>query len=482
LLINLLKQKTTIESIVLLLIISLGIIVFAIWFFYNPVQHLSTSLPGLDNRPAFDSTAVDSVIIGEKFREYETYTSTLTGKWTRFRGADYDNIYKGPGKFIDKFDTLGPKILWQVELGEGHAAPVIYNGRVYLLDYDERKKNDALRCFSLETGKELWRRWYAVNVKRNHGMSRTVPAITDKYIVTIGPKCHVMCCDPITGKLIWGIDLVKEYKAEVPLWYTGQCPLIENDIVVLAPGGKALLIGVDCKTGKVVWQTPNPGGMKMSHSSVMPMNFEGKKMYVYAAIGGVCGISAEGTDRGKILWRINKFNPSVMAPSPLVLPGGKIFLTAGYGAGAAMLQVVKTGTGFDAKVVQIYKPSEGLASEQQTPVFYKGFIFGILPKDAGTARNQFVCYSPNDCKKMLWTSSKTDRYGLGPYIIADGKFFILSDDGTLTIAKAQTSGFEFLDKAKIMDGQDAWGPMAIADGRLLLRDSKLLVCIDIQKK
>jgi outer membrane protein assembly factor BamB len=83
---------------------------------------------------------------------------------------------------------------------------------------------------------------------------------------------------------------------------------------------------------------------------------------------------------------------------------------------------------------------------------------------------------------MLWTSSKTDRYGLGPYIIADGKFFILSDDGTLTIAKAQTSGFEFLDKAKIMDGQDAWGPMAIADGRLLLRDSKLLVCIDIQKK
>ena len=477
-----LKPKDKIENIVLMLIISIGIVSFILWFFHNPVKGLDASLPGLDNRPLIDSTAIDSVIIGEKFKEYGTFSSGLTGKWTRFRGAEFDNIYKGNEKLIEKFDTAGPTILWSVEMGEGHAAPVIYNGRVYVLDYDERKRNDALRCFSLETGNELWRRWYSVKVKRNHGMSRTVPAITEKYIVTIGPKCHVMCCDPVTGSLLWGIDMVKDYKAEVPLWYTGQCPLIDNDIAVLAPGGSALLIGIDCKTGKVVWKTPNPGNMKMSHSSVMPMTFAGKKMYIYAAIGGVCGISAEGGDRGKILWRQNKFNPSVMAPSPLVLPDGKIFLTAGYGAGAAMLQLVKNGEIFDSRVLQIYKPAEGLASEQQTPLFYKGLIFGILPKDAGSSRNQFVCTSPDDSKKILWTSSKTDRYGLGPYIIADGKFFILSDDGELSIAKASTTGFVFLDKTKIMDGQDAWGPMAIADGRLLLRDSKLLVCIDIRKK
>jgi len=476
------KEKKRIEYIVLTSIISVGIIVFFFWFFHNPVKALSTSMPGLDNRPLVDTTAIDSVIIGEKFKEYETFSSSLTGKWPRFRGSDFDNILKSQDKLIEKFDTSGPDILWTVELGEGHAAPVIFNGRVYLLDYDERKKNDALRCFSLETGKELWRRWYAVNVKRNHGMSRTVPAITDGFIVTMGPKCHVMCCDPVSGDLKWGIDLVREYKTEVPLWYTGQCPLIDKDIVVLAPGGTDLLIGVELKSGKVIWKTPNPGGMKMSHSSIMPMTFAGKKMYVYAAIGGVCGISAEGSDRGKILWRQNKFNPSVMAPSPLVLPDGKIFLTAGYGAGAAMLQLVKSGETFDAKVLQIYKPSEGLASEQQTPLFYKGFIFGILPKDAGPARNQLACFSPSDCKKILWTSSKTDRYGLGPYIIADGKLFILSDDGTLNIAKASTSSFVFLDKAQILDGQDAWGPMAIADGKLLLRDDKTLVCIDILKK
>ena len=26
-------------------------------------------------------------------------------------------------------------------------------------------------------------------------MSRTVPAVTDKYVVALGPKCHVMCLD-----------------------------------------------------------------------------------------------------------------------------------------------------------------------------------------------------------------------------------------------------------------------------------------------
>ena len=96
-------------------------------------------------------------------------------------------------------------------------------------------------------------------------------------------------------------------------------------------------------------------------------------------------------------------------------------------------------------------------------------------------RNQFVCVDPNDCQTILWTSGKDERYGLGPYTIADDKFFILNDDGTLTIAKASTEKFTLLDKAKIIDGVDAWGPIAIADGYLLMRDSKTMVCLDIRK-
>lgn len=140
-------------------------------------------------------------------------------------------------------------------------------------------------------------------MKRNHGFSRTVPVIRDEYVITIGPQGHVMCCDPVTGDLKWGIDMQKQFKTEVPFWYTGQCPCVDDDVLVLAPAGEeTLLAGVDCLTGEIVWSTPNTLGYKMSHSSVMPMSLSNKRTYVYAGVGGVCGVSAEKADRGTLLW------------------------------------------------------------------------------------------------------------------------------------------------------------------------------------
>ena len=371
--------------------------------------------------------------------------------------------------------------MWSVELGEGHAAPVVYKGRVYLLDYSEEKKADVLRCLSLDNGREIWQRWYNVDIKRNHGMSRTIPAISEKYIVTIGPRCHVMCVDTDSGTFRWGINLEKEYGTEVPLWYTGQCPLIDNSIAVIAPAGKSLMIGVDCDSGKVVWETPNPDNWKMSHSSIVKATMFGKEMYVYASLGGVVGISAKGENRGQILWETKLFDHSVIAPAPVILPDNRVYLTAGYGAGSMVIKIIKENGTYRAEMIQELTPKEGFASEQQTPIFHKGHLFGILPKDAGGLKTQFVCCSPDDCSKILWSSGKTNRFGIGPFMVADGKFFILSDDGELTVAKVSTKEYQPLAKAKILDGVDAWGPLAIVNGRLLARDSKTMVCVDLRK-
>jgi outer membrane protein assembly factor BamB len=475
------SMKAWSERSVLWITIFTGCCIFLYWLFHNPVKGFQEAVPGLDNRPAKSVSPGDSVVIGEKFSAYMvSFKTSLTGKWPNFRGADHDNISKETTRLIDHWPANGPKILWKKIMGEGHAAAAIYNGRVYVLDYDERKKTDVLHCYSLVDGKELWRRWYSVDVKRNHGMSRTIPAVNSKYVITIGPRCQVMCCNAITGDLLWGIDLVREFRTTVPLWYTGQCPIIDNDIAVIAPGGTALLMGVDCATGKIVWQTPNADSVKMSHSSVVPMTIAGKKMYVYNALGGLCGISAEENDLGKLLWKTKDFSPSVIAPSPLYVGRNKIFVTAGYGAGSALFQINRNGDYFSVQKLQSYKPSQGMSSEQQTPIFKNGFVYNIQSKDAGTSRNQFVCCMPDDFMKILWTSSTTDRFGLGPYIIADNKFFILNDEGELTIARYSTSKFEVLDKAKIIEGQDAWGPLAIVDGILVMRDSKQMVCVDLR--
>lgn len=472
-----------IEKLMLPLMITAGIAAFGYWLWYNPVQDFTMSVPGLDNRPEVDQAAMETIIIGELFTTNALPPSNnqLTGKWPRFRGADFDNINKEHIPLIDNWENNEPEILWEMSLGEGYAAPAIYNGRGYLLDYDEEKKADNLICFDLQSGRIFWERGYHVSVRRNHGMSRTVPAVNENYVVTIGPRGHVMCTHRLTGELLWGLDLVKEYNTEIPFWYTGQCPLIDGNTAILATGGNALLIGIDCQTGKVLWESPNPGKWQMSHSSIMPMHFAGKKMYVYAAVGGICGISAEGPDTGSILWSTTDFSPSVVAPSPVVFDDGRIYMTAGYGAGSATFQLHENNGIFTVETTGKYSPREALASEQQTPVVIDGRMYAILPKDAGSNRNQFVCCPSRDAASFIWTSGKTHRFGLGPYLYADGKFFILDDDGTLFITKPTESTLRILDQRRIIEGQDAWGPLALADGLLLLRDAKKLVCINIRK-
>ncbi|RPI03763.1 MAG: hypothetical protein EHM72_00495, partial [Calditrichaeota bacterium] len=464
------NQASFVQKFTITLTLIAGI-AFGYWLFYDPVSKFNEFNPGNDNRPAEMQAAIGVVNIGAFFISLAAEPATPSSSWPRFRGSESDNISKQRVKLADSWGERGPRRLWAVDLGEGHSGPVVANGLVYVLDYDEVNRRDILRCFTLNAGAELWQRGYDIYIKRNHGMSRTVPAVQDSFVVSMGPRCQVMCAQAHTGAFIWGIDIEREFSSEVPLWYTGQCPLIDGDQVVLATGGDFLMVGIDLASGQVVWKTPNPLGWKMSHSSVMPMTLFGKRMYVYAAIGGILAVSAEAEDQGRLLFQSSEWSPTVVAPSPVALGQGKIFFTAGYGAGSALFQVNRNDADYTTTLLQTYKPDAGLCSEQQTPLFFQGHLFSILPKDAGARRNQFVCAASEHPENILWTSDKEFRFGLGPYLIADGKFFILSDEGVLTMAEATAKGFRILDRAQVLSGHDAWGPMAIVDGRLLCRDS-----------
>src|SRR4030042_4094737 len=131
------SMKLWSERFILWITIFAGCCIFFYWFFHNPVKAFVEAVPGHDNRPARVISASDSVIIGEHYTLYvDAYETSLAGKWPNFRGADHDNISKENIRLIDKWPADGPKILWEKEMGEGHAAAAIYNGRVYLLDYD----------------------------------------------------------------------------------------------------------------------------------------------------------------------------------------------------------------------------------------------------------------------------------------------------------------------------------------------------------
>lgn len=464
-------------------LLAAGLAAFAFWRARDAAGGLGPRQPGMDGRPAgMEAHSAEKITVGESFEEFDGKPSALPGSWPRFRGPDFDNISKETVPLADRWPEGGPKVLWSLDLGEGYAGAAVHRGRVYVLDYDEKKKADALRCFSLEDGKEIWRRSYRVKVQRNHGMSRTVPAVDDRVVVTIGPRCHVMAADASTGALKWTLDLERDYGTATPLWYNGQCPLLDGPAVVIAPGGKkALLIGVEAETGRILWETPNPKGWAMSHSSVMPMTLGGKKMYVYCSQGGVAGVSAAKEDAGRLLWELPDWNGQVLVPSPVILDDGLVYVTAGYNAGSLLFRVSEKDGRFEAKVVRRLATQAGLASEQQTPIYFNGHLFAVFPKDAGGLRQQFACVRPDDHGKIVWSSGKEKRFGLGPFLLADGKFFLLNDEGVLTVIRAGTVRYEELSEVKVLQGHDSWGPIALAGGRMILRDSKRMICIDARK-
>lgn len=415
------------------------------------------SAPAPGEGPAFGSLA-----------SFEGVASNFEGSWPRFRGAGFDGVSRDQASLARSWPEGGPEEIWSVRMGEGHAGAAVLSGRVYVMDYDRETKADVVRCLSLADGRDIWRYSYPVKVKRNHGMSRTVPAVTDRFVVTLGPKCHVACLDSETGGLLWAIDLAADYGTTVPPWYAGQCPLIDQGKAIIAPAGSSLVIAVECETGKILWESDNSMKWEMTHSSVVPMELDGRRMYVYCGSGGVCGVDAGD---GRILWQTDQWTVSVAnIPSPVPLGGGRILLSGGYNAGAAILHL--SGGGFEARISKRLGP-DVFGSPQQTPILYEGRLYAVIQD------GRFACL--DESGRLLWSSPASERFGLGPYVIADGLVYLMDNEGVLTLAEASPAGFVKLARAKVLNGPDAWAPMAVAADRLICRDLTEMKCLYIGK-
>jgi len=432
-------------------------------------KHLQLRVPGTDRPPGMEATDDLNPVQNGRVILGDGKPCDLAGAWTGFRGNLRDGKTTDSASLAHSWQSGEPRELWSVDVGEGYAGAAVLNGRVFLMDYDQQKKQDALRCLSLADGKEIWRFAYRNPVKRNHGMSRTVPALTEKFVVALGPKCHVVCVNAVSGELRWCLDLVRQYGTTVPPWYAGQCPLIDQGKVILAPGGtNALMVAVDIETGNEVWRTPNPNGWKMTHSSIMPVEFGGERMLVYCANLGVIGVSA--TD-GRLLWETTEWKIGLATvPSPLVVEDGRIFLSGGYNSGSMMLELIRDGERFSVKGRFRLAP-EVFGATQHTPILHEGHFYGVRPD------GKFVCLDLDG--KPLWVSETGQDFGLGSFIFADGAFYAMNDTGKLRMIEANAEKYHLLGETQVLKGRESWAPLAIAGGRLLVRDLTRLVCLNI---
>ena len=390
--------------------------------------------------------------------------------WTQFRGPNRDGMSTATGLYRT-WPEEGPKQLWAVPLGPGYAGPAIFGDSVYVNDYDEDSAEWFVRCLSLKDGSEKWKYSEAKKIRANHLITRTVPAVDGKYVFSLDPKCVFHCLDAATGKELWQKSFPREYKTMIPPWYAGQCPLIEEDRVLVAPGGlSAFVVALDKATGKEIWKTPNSQRWPMSHSSLMPAELCGVKQYLYCTVMGLQGIDSAN---GKILWTFKfKFNTAV-APSPLAVGDDRVFMTSLYNADSVMFRVKRDGEKYTTEELFRLAHTEW-NSEVHTPVLFEGHMFAVGKKRRGL----FSCVDLDG--KIVWDSNGKASFGLGSFLLADGMFFILEGKtGTLRLLEASTKEYKELAKTKLLRGPDVWAPMALSNGKLIIRDVSKMICLEV---
>ncbi|MBX3747917.1 MAG: PQQ-like beta-propeller repeat protein [Verrucomicrobiae bacterium] len=451
---------------------ALAVLIWLGWWFAPLRTHIVLRVPGSDRLEPSATTGIEESI--DVFQEGRLETgpgrpADLPGSWPGFRGARGDGVQHDPARLAREWPAGRPLERWAIEVGEGFAGPAIDRGRIFLMDYDRANQRDALRCISLADGSEIWRYSYPVAIKRNHGLTRTVPSVAGDRVIAMGPRCHVVAVETDTGAFRWGLDLVRDFGTTVPPWYTGQCPLVDGDRVILAPGGPdALLMAVHRSTGDILWRTPNPHDWKMTHSSVVPFVLEGRRFYLYCASGGVVAADA---DTGSIAWETGSWRINIATvPSPVIADDAQVFLTGGYNAGSLMLAFTLEAGRLEAREV-FRLDARTFGATQHTPIWYRGHLYGIR------ADGRLVCLDRQGA--VVWESGPGANFGLGPLIIADGLILALNDSAQLTIAEAVPTAYRPLASASLMDGHEAWAPLALAGSHLLARDLTRMVCLQI---
>jgi outer membrane protein assembly factor BamB len=396
--------------------------------------------------------------------------------WPQWRGPNRDNQSAETGLYRT-WPADGPKVLWKTTVADGYAGAAIRDGLVYVNDYDMVKKAHLVRAISLATGKDAWQWSSPVDVRPNHGISRTVPTVSAKLVFSLDPKCRFHVLDAKTGKLVWQKNLVQEYKATIPGWYAGQNPLLDGDRVLLATGGDALVVALDQATGKQVWRSPNPARDVMSHSSLTLATIGGVKQYLYLTMNKVVGVAAAD---GQILWSIPFIAKMAACPSPVSIGDGRVFITSGYEAGSMMIQVEKGASGFTARKLYDLTAAQ-FNSEVHTPILHKNHLFAVGSK----TRGRFTCLGLDG--KVVWQSpvvsgdpAATKTFELGGFMLADGMFFALDGrTGLLRIFEASTTQYKELASAQLLSGEEVWAPMALSNGKLVVRDMNQMVCLQV---
>lgn len=430
-----------------------------------------------------------------KIRQIRTYISAallITGiinvsaqGWPQFLGPNRNNI-SDQKNLLRSWPQNGPEVLWTTNVGKGYGGPVIKDGKVYLLDRDDQT-GDIMRCFDFNNGKELWRYSYSAPGSVSYPGSRSVPAIDGNMVYSCGPYGDLYCIDINTHKPVWNKNIMKDFGGtKIPVWAISQCPLVYGNLLIVSysKDPDAGLVAYNKLTGAIIWKTgaignetyASPSVAKIAGEDQIVMVFSSTNTFMHKDVkvtpGRIIGLKPQ---TGEILWEYDKWENVIQVAPALDAGEGRIMVVGGYDHGTIMIQVTKTNDN-KYNVKEIFYHND-FGDHTKPPVLYNGYFYAQF--STNNRRDGLCCMSMDG--KVMWKTMRSPSFDKGSMILAEG--LILATDGnkTLYLIQPDPSGFKPLASAEMLGMGQNWAPIALADGKLLIRDQSQMKCVKVTK-
>ncbi|MBI1370717.1 MAG: PQQ-binding-like beta-propeller repeat protein [Planctomycetes bacterium] len=386
--------------------------------------------------------------------------------WPQLLGPNRDGV--SAEHIIDHFPAGGPHIDWRIDVGAGFAGPAVSGEHVLVFD---RIDNTArLRSLDAASGKVQWTFTYPTRYVDNFGFDngpRAVPTIEGDRVYTYGAEGMIHCLDLATGRIIWSLDTVKQFRSDKGFFGRAGAPIIVGDVLVLNVGGndEAGIVGLDKRTGELRYKvTSDAAGYSSPTSGVI----DGQPAALVLTRERLVAIDpAGGAMRFEFPFRSDQ-DASVNAAVPLVFAGDRVFLSASYGTGATLLHIEKD----QPRVV--WHSDEALSAHYPTPVHRDGYLYGSHGRFDMPPGSDLRCIELAT-GKVMWS---TDTVHNASLLLATDRLILLTDRGDLILADASPTAYRETAHAHLFDATVRAYP-ALAHGHLFARDEQHLLSIDL---
>lgn len=380
-----------------------------------------------------------------------------------YRNRRRDGVVRGLQLHTD-WSSQPPKELWRQPCGGGYSGFVAVGDWAFTIE--QRRDLEAVVAYDIATGRERWVASYPAHFKEPLGGNgpRSTPTIAGDAVFVVGASGKFMCLDAATGQHRWDTDLLAD-NANIA-W--GQCgsPLIVDNLVIVSPGaqtdtakGKALR-AYNCADGKLVWAS---GDRRAGYSSPQLSTIAGVPQVVLMDGEAVAGFDPK---TGRELWVFPwPTYQDIKVAQPIVFDDGRVFISVGYGYGCKMLNVAaKDG----AWSVQELWANTKLRCKFSSPVYHDGHFYGL-------DEAHLVCMNATN-GQQIW---KGNRYGFGQILLCGDLIVVGAENGKLALVEAKPEAFREAAIIQALPGNKNWNHLAIARGRVLLRNHLEMACYEL---